>query len=251
MIFVFHTDDHMRLFLLLALSFMSLTPTPTNNPQLPSATPSQSQSNQLNSLRSEESSLRTDLKKLEAWQDRWHNGYLWMIAFAALLAILSGVAQTLESKNTYRQRPLRARLSQIDARTREIEKEITDKYVADTLGIAADANSRAGDANESAGKANERAGNLEKEATQLKRDNLVTEARLTAANAEIADVNAKRLDLERSLAPRTFGANGKIVNLEKLKKFAGINIVLRFLPDAESERVASVLIGLLKRNDVG
>jgi hypothetical protein len=44
---------------------------------------------------------------------------------------------------------------------------------------------------------------------------------------------------------------GSFVNLDKLKKFAGINIVLRFLPDAESERAASVLMGVLQSNAVG
>jgi hypothetical protein len=219
--------------------------------QLPNAAPTASQSKELNSLQSEETSLRSELTKLETWQDRWHRAYLLLAFFTVALGILSGVSQFLESKNAYRVRPINVRLSQIEIRAREIENDVTDKYVADTLGIAAEANREAATAHDSAAKANERARRLEREASQLKQANLETESRLTAANAEISDVNAKRLELERSLAPRTFGANGKIVNLDKLKEFAGLNIVLRYLPDAESERAASVLVGVLLSKEVG
>lgn len=57
-----------------------------------------------------------------------------------------------------------------------------------------------------------------------------------------------RLELEKSLAPRQIaliGEGGK-TNIDSLKPFAGMQVVLKVLPDAEASRAASNILWLLQ-----
>lgn len=84
-----------------------------------------------------------------------------------------------------------------------------------------------------------------------KADNLGTQ--LKAAEAQLKTDEAQRAELEKSLMPRTFSivGNGQLPNLDKLSQFKGTKFVVRFLPDAEAERAASNLIGVLTSSSVG
>ena len=242
----------MRLLLLCVLLYSPMT----NSAPIANNAPTDSKS-----VQEKESSIHSfkeDIARREQSIDRWNDWYI----FFLFVTIVAGVGSLVTTRVAYKKgkyvegldsnvRVLQDSIAEERRQAFEIELQQKQLEIESAKGLAAEANQSAGTANDSAGKANAKAAALEKEAAQLKSANLATEVRLTAAHAEIADVNAKRLELERSLAPRTFGANGKIINLDKLKEFAGINIVLRFLPDAESERAASVLIGVLQREDVG
>jgi hypothetical protein len=242
----------MRVLLFLAISFMSLTPTNPTKQQMPTPAPTPSQSRELNSLNSEKNSLESQKSGLETRQDFWHSAYLILAFVAVALGALSWLFQSFESKNARRERPITARLSEIDGRTREIAKQISEAALGETWEIAANAIDRAEaakddaeKAHDSAAQANVRAGDLEVEAAQLKKGNLETETHLSAANAEIERVQTQRIELEKTLLPRTF-ASVVPSDLDKLKAFTGTKIVLRFLPDAEAERASANLLGLFK-----
>src|SRR5271166_4111117 len=107
-----------------------------------------------------------------------------------------------------------------------------NKEAARANEAAGKANEAAGKAKEAAGKALERAGVLEKEAAdervtaeQLRQQNLATEGRLTAANRVLEEERLRRLELEKSLAPRDLPfilyVDGT-TNVDDLKQFPGI-----------------------------
>lgn len=88
-------------------------------------------------------------------------------------------------------------------------------------------NVEAGRANEKAGEANERAGKLANETEDLKK---------------------QRMELEKSLAPRTIPliwAGGKR-NFEPLVPLAGTKVILEVLPDAEAFRASSEIENVLR-----
>jgi hypothetical protein len=74
----------------------------------------------------------------------------------------------------------------------------------------------------------------------LRKENLATEDRL-------GKEQDKRLELEASLAPRQipYIKAGDTENIGPLRPFAGMQVILRFLPDAEASRAASNVAGLL------
>jgi hypothetical protein len=246
----------MRCLLVLALSLVSLIPTATNSMQMPTATPDSSQSIELNSLNSEKTSLQKQRRDLEGRQDSWHTAYLWLAIVAVVLGAFSWISQRFESKNARQERPLTSRVSQIDERIREIEKLISDRALAETGAVAANATKDAGIANKAAGDANERAGKLEKEAGEerirasniekdtalLKQQNLATESRLAEANQRLELERMTRLDLEASIAPRAFGPN---IQIAPLKSYAGVEVIFECVPDMEAITAAKLLSEVL------
>jgi hypothetical protein len=82
------------------------------------------------------------------------------------------------------------------------------------------------------------------------------ELRLATASKEASDAKAradseaiKRIELEKNLAPRTISLvrfKGE-ENIEPLKLFAGTNVEIECLPDAEPRRLTGNLVSLLKR----
>jgi hypothetical protein len=130
----------MRLFLIFALSLISLKASMPIKTQMPTATPNAAQSQELNSLNSEKTLLENQRIQLEGRQDRLHTTYI-VLAFIAIgIAILSGLSQRRETQLSRQERPLVARLSAIERRLREMEKDVSDAALAATGVIAAQAN---------------------------------------------------------------------------------------------------------------
>jgi hypothetical protein len=253
----------MRLFLLSILLFASLThavtdkmittkPTPLNDPN-------SSQSRQLNSLNAEKSSLQKRRNDLEDKQDFWHKVYLGSVIIAVivgvLLGLLSWLSQHLESKNVYTERPITARIATIDDEIGEIQKQDSELKIknaeSDAAGArreAEDAKKRAGELEKEAAEERSRAAKLEHDTEELKKQNLVTEQRLTVANAQIELEKAERLELEEAIAPRimvVWPVNGK-PNIDVLRPISWMKVKLQYVPEAEAERAAYAVQSVLK-----
>jgi hypothetical protein len=128
-----------------------------------------------------------------------------------------------------------------NARATLLEKE------AGSAASSAEKAQGAADKAEAAAKgARDKADAVEKKAADLDRQ-------LVAAETQLKTEQAQRAELERSLAPRTFSVvkNSELLNLDKLRQFTGTKIMLRFLPEAEAERAASNLLGVLTSPSVG
>ncbi|MGC1360947.1 MAG: hypothetical protein WA602_18015 [Silvibacterium sp.] len=210
----------MLLVFCLALSLMSLTHTTTTSTPMPTAAPNSSQSKELNSLNSDKSSLESQRIELEKRQDFWHATYLTLAMLAVALGILSWLSQRFESKNAHVERPLTTRISKIDDRIREIEKEVSDAALAEMQSAAA---------------------HIEHETEALKQRNLKTESALNAANVSLEQERLKRLDLEKSLAPRILPYReytDGTTNVDDLKACGPTEVNIEFSRDAEAERAA-------------
>ncbi len=94
-------------------------------------------------------------------------------------------------------------------------------------------NKEAGDARKVAGEAISDAGKANERARKIEAQNLATSKTLEVEKGT-------RLELEKSLAPRELFVieNGK-ENFGPLKTFAGINVILEYVPDIEAIRAAS------------
>jgi hypothetical protein len=128
-----------------------------------------------------------------------------------------------------------------------------DQYIADT-------NKLAGDANERAGKATQRAEELTQENIKLKgafdrstAETLLREEELKAINlateSKLEQERKTRLELEQSLAPRILPFQlgpGDHTSFDVLKPFAGIEVIVGYLPDAEATRATDAV-----RNVIG
>jgi len=110
---------------------------------MPTPTPTPSQSRELNDLNSEKNSLQKKRNDLEIRQNLWHDAYLTLAIIAAAFGGLSWLFQHLESKGSRKERPINVRLSAIDDRIREIDKEVFDTALGQTWAIAATAEDHA------------------------------------------------------------------------------------------------------------
>jgi hypothetical protein len=127
--------------------------------------------------------------------------------------------------------------------------------------ITASLNKEAGEARKTAGEAGERTKQLEKDTVRLKGDldkatadanrqakelrqqNLATESRLTEANQKLEAERRTRLEIEKEISPRAvmvISKDGKM-NIDPLKPFAGTQVILESIPDAEPRRAAETL----------
>ena len=261
--FARHVLNHMRIFLFLALCFMSSTAMNTNIATAPKTTPSSAQSQELNSLNSEKTSLQKRISSLRSQEDTWHSAYLGTAIFAGILALFSWLFQHLESKNVLRERPLNERISFIEERIRAIDKDVADAALGENWKQAKLADARAGEANKEAGRANERASgleneaaeerkrasDLEKEAARIRQDNLATETRLNEANRTLEAERTINNELQFSLAPRELWVTYFLDNtssLDELKSLDGINIIVESVPDFEARRAAGSLVKALQ-----
>jgi hypothetical protein len=76
----------------------------------------------------------------------------------------------------------------------------------------------------------------------------IAKAQESAANAQrdLETERGKRLEMEKSFAPRSLQfILSDTPNFEPLKKFAGINVILWYLPDAEAIRATNHIIQLI------
>jgi hypothetical protein len=184
--------------------------------QMPAPTPAQSE--RLNALQSREASLTTERAASNTWENRWHRAYEWALVLTAVLGGFSILFQVFERKDILSGKRAEEAIAEVERQRHEIERQISDFAIAQAQSIGSEATAAAKVADQKAQEAQQKTEQLKLDSEELRKANLETEANLTRANAEIAAVNAKRLELERSLAPRTFDANGKIVNLDKLRE---------------------------------
>jgi hypothetical protein len=173
---------------------------------------------------------------------RWRFCFDIVATVVVLLGVLGEASASLKlaSINSL----LRSKTSELRADSDQLLALITQeagdaKSSAKSAGISAnDAGTNAGIAQEKADTADISAKSAVKQAGELSK-------KLSAANDEIERLQAKRIELEKSLAPRTFASISKD-DIAKLRAFSGTNVVLRYLPDAEAERAASSLMGVLQ-----
>jgi hypothetical protein len=110
-----------------------------------------------------------------------------------------------------------------------------DVEIAKATGLAGTANQKAGEANQRAGEANKRAEELAKE-------NLATESKLEKEKQT-------RLELEKSLAPRTLIIASYLddrATFAPLRPFPDIKVLMYVLSDAEAERAAGSIGALIQ-----
>lgn len=165
-------------------------------------------------------SLTDRAQSLSRSQDRWNDAYMVFVALTVLLAALVFVAQYIASRKGKQLAVVQAEL--ILLKDEALGTELKDKDLK-----IADATKASGEANERAGNANEKAAELYRQAEVLRKQNLETEAKLESERAS-------RLELEESLAPRSLDQS----NLESLRPFSGIQVVLEYLVDAEVKQAA-------------
>jgi hypothetical protein len=194
------------------------------------------------------------------------------VVYAAFSKIALSRADALANAQTELSRAKDEQLAR-DLKAKDLLISAADQKAGEANKEAGKANQKAGEANErasvadeAAGKANERAGELEKGAAEarlkqeeLKEQNLATELRLE-------EEKTTRLELEKSLAPRTIlltlppgripleiiGSGMTVItksgesNLDPLKQFAGQPVVVQFLPDAEARRATRQLLTMFE-----
>ena len=173
---------------------------------------------------SEIQSLKSDIQSLKDNIGRWNTGNIVCIFLAFLaaggLVITSIVLQRKNDVLTKAEDKLTA-LNEAQYKADSKEKDLK---ISTAQSEASKADVKAGKANEAAGEANNRA-------EELKAQNLATEATLE-------EERSKRLELEKSLTPRTLVLvfNKGVPDLPTLLPYAGLNVILEALPDAETFR---------------
>ncbi len=220
------------------------------NSHNPTSTPNSSHSSQVQSLNSERTSLQEEKSRLERSQDVWGRWYLGLaiaaVGVVAALGLASWFVQRLATDKGLKARSVGVRISDIEERIRKIQDADASEKISDARNAAAQANERAQNARlraEEAAQENIRLkAALEREVVdakqreeELRQQNLVNEARL---GSEMD----KRLELEKSLAPRVIGIEKKPFkpsNFEPLKPYAGIKVYISAVPDFEARRAAS------------
>ena len=210
------------------------------------ATAHSTTSNGVNS--SEIQALTRAAQEREESASEWNGRYIGAAGITVFVVALTFIIQAVAHRKD--------RLLS-DSQTRLLKLK-DDQYQLDLARVrrdSAQALDNAGDANHRAGVANERASRLEVDAAQarqetelLKSQNLATESKLAAANRALEAERATRLELEKSLAPRSFEikvAASPDSNFEELKPFGGTNVIFEVLTDAEARRAANEIGNLV------
>jgi hypothetical protein len=214
-----------------------------------------SQSDELSRLRAESQSLKVKSDGLRDQERSWNRFYWGGSIAAVIVAGLLGGGIWLVGKfaaNAGEEaRPLEQRREGKEARIRELLDQIAEGEIAQAQEKAAIANLSAGKANERAGileeeaaKERTRASQLEKDTGVLKEQNLKTESLLNAANESLEKEKLRRLELEKTLAPRELPLrtyDDGTTNVDDLTRFGHVGVVLEYAPDVEAVRTASNL----------
>ncbi len=240
------------LILLMPIAALEIAPIQTNNHVMPTDTTS-IQSQELQSLAFERSSLKGQITKLEKKQDFWNRWYLVLTAAAVVGGLLSWLSQKQTSDKENQLRPLSTRVAAIDDLIQKIEQRRSDTAVAAAQKQASDAESHT---QELARKniqlksaLDKEVAESEKRAEELRKQNLATEDRLAEANRKLGTEEDKRLQLEKALSPRTlslvFGNDGGI-NIARLLPFRTMQIAIDFIPDAEARRAARYVNSIVR-----
>jgi hypothetical protein len=178
------------------------------------------------------------------------------IAYVLVLLLSAGLTVMLwRSGNKYQsaiKADAEARIETVKAdaltESRRIEQqgmEAIERVRADSAERIAKAKS---DADIKIAETKERTAQLEKQALALQEQNLATESKLTEAKRILEKEKAIRLELEKSLAPRSFEIKvtaSPNSNFEELKPFGGTNVIFEVLTDSEARRAANEIGNLV------
>jgi hypothetical protein len=200
-------------------------------------------------------SLISQADRLEKSFNHWNTAYLYVVAISVLLFAAIFSLQWMSNHKAAQLDVVRKLVIKGKDNLLKIELAEKDRQIAVAQQAAGEADDRAGIANNSAAQANVRAGVLENEALtarnrleELHAENLATESKLAAANLELEKEKGTRLELEKSLAPRSFEikvADSPNSNFEQLKPFGGTNVIFEVLTDAEARRAANEIGNLV------
>jgi hypothetical protein len=224
------------------------------------------QSEKLQSLESEKRSLKKMVEDLEGKQDFWNSWYFWLglsaIAIGVILGSASWVSQKRASDNSYRARPLLARIASIDEQMGQTEKALSDIAVSDAQRTASLAESHARELDtkniELKGRLDKQVEDSKRKFEEQRRDNLELETGLSNARKDLEIEREKRLAMELRIAPRRleepertkFVRELKVISspLMKLARVEGCPhiSVLAVMNDLESNEYASAILDAFK-----
>jgi hypothetical protein len=180
-------------------------------------------------------SLTTQAQELERSLGFWNSAYVWLVAGTVILAAFVFIAQFISHRKTLRLTDIQSRL--VAAKDAQLKTDLKNKDVE--IGNAQDSAARAF---QQAGIANQRAGEANKRAEELAKENLATESKLEKEKQT-------RLELEKSLAPRTLVIASYLddrATFATLRPFPDIKVLMYVLSDAEAERAAGSIGALIQ-----
>jgi hypothetical protein len=217
------------------------------------------------------SALTAQAEKLEASAGRYNTANVGLLYAAGLVAVLIAVVAFRSGRVNNQLRDVQNELLRTKDNQLAHDLKEKDVHIADADRKAAEANAKAAEANEGLAKSNEKIASLTAEAERARADTAEAQkeiARLTAeaekagqgiaiaqadaarANEKVAKANEraeqeslKRVELEKSLARRSIPRiqRGNWTNVDELRPFAGIQVMIEFLPEAEASRAAQNL----------
>lgn len=171
----------------------------------------------------------------EFW-DIWNIRILSIAGFAALLLVITAIGVSRSNRELLRSS------EELDrTKDRKLQSDLKAKDAE--IGLAG---TKAGKAIHDAAIANQRAGEANQKTEELRAQNLVTDAKLTEANRALEAEKTTRLELQNSIAPRATGW-GEIsaTSFPTLKDFAGTQVLVEALTDAEARRAAQEIGNLM------
>jgi len=219
--------------------------------------------------------LTSQVEQLERTSGWWNNVTLWLVAGTAIVAALYFITSLISSSKSNALKNAQANL--IRAKDEQLVRDLKDKdeHIAEADKKAAEANAVAAKANEGLAKSNEEISQLNAKAEALRNDAEQAKKARTEAEQQIAALNAeaakaregiantqidtakaneaaasaneraeiealKRVEMEKSLARRTIPlvVMGGKWNTDPLKPFAGIQVIVEYLPELEPYRAA-------------
>jgi len=169
--------------------------------------------------------LTSQIQQLESSSSLWGNISLWLIASTAIVAVGYFVTSWVASKKadalqSTQKLLFRAKDEQLIRDLKDKEDQIATLRIE--LAKAQTETAKAVTAQE-----------------ELRGQNLATESRLE-------EERRTRLELEKTLAPRQISLeidHGK-TNIDPLRRFAGIHMIVEYLPEAEPIRAAENIVWL-------
>lgn len=188
-------------------------------------------------------SLESRANKLDDDVALWSRWSLFFVALTAFSAVAYGVSQGYLVARSKQATKVRSDL--IAAKDQQLKRELAsrDERIAQ---VKSDADVKIAevksDSDQKIAAANKRSDEISAEsnrkARELEQQNLTTAEKLANANKALEDEKIKRLEMEASLAPRMLPLEWSkgTTNFEPLNRFAGMNVLLEYAPDAEARR---------------
>lgn len=179
-------------------------------------------------------SLTSQVQQLGRDVAFWGTFVRWSMFFTAILGVAYFIFIEIQSSKAGALADKQQQL--IAAKDEQLARDLKEKDL------------QIGKANEAAGNANERAGILEKEAAEQRRIAGELEKQNLATATQLEAERAKRLALERAVAPREipFSIMGEVSTLDPLRPLKGTTFVFETISNEEARRAATNISGLLK-----